>query len=239
MHRAILLASLFLLGSLASPACARHAASAETTVVMTRAAQAAMTPAQALARLQDGNARFLRGSALQRDLRAQAAVTAAGQFPFAAIVSCIDSRTSSELLFDQGLGDIFNVRIAGNIVDTDVLGSLEFACKAAGSRLILVVGHSSCGAVKGAIDHVELGHLTELLQHLEPAVAEVAPRFPQRTSKDHELVDATAMANVRQSMKQIREQSPLLREMLDKGEIGLAGAMIDLATGRATFVADQ
>ncbi len=213
-------------------------AQASPAIVMTRDAQAAITPAQALEKLKEGNARFVAGKPLHRNLRAQAAAAAKGQFPFASMVSCVDSRTSSELIFDQGIGDIFNARVAGNIIDSDVLGSLEFTCKVAGSKLIVVVGHTACGAVKGAIDKVEMGNLTGLLQHIEPAVAEVAPRFPQRTSNDPGLVDAAAMANVKRALQQIREQSPVLREMLDRGEIGLAGAMVDLATGKATFLAD-
>ena len=237
MYRTRQFASLAI-ACIAAFASALPAAAGGMSTIMTRAAQASMTPAGALQRLQDGNARFVAGKLQHRDLRAQAAAAAAGQYPFASIVSCVDSRTSSELLFDQGLGDIFNARIAGNIVDADVLGSLEFTCKAAGSKLIVVVGHTGCGAVKGAIDKVEMGNLTGLLQQLEPAVAEVAPRFPKRTSQDHELVDAAALANVKLAMRQIRERSPVLREMLDKGQIGLAGALVDLATGRATFIAD-
>ena len=137
-----------------------------------RESQANMTPKKALEYLREGNKRFMNNLMSNRDLLQQANETVNGQWPFATILSCIDSRTSAELIFDQGLGDIFSVRIAGNIVNTDILGSMEFACKVAGSKLIVVLGHTKCGAVKGACDHVEMGNLTELLLKIQPAVYE-------------------------------------------------------------------
>lgn len=214
----------------------RRPAPSPTAGVMTRERQKAMTPAQAIQALREGNARFIGERTRTRDLRAQAAI--AEQFPFAAIVSCIDSRTSNEMLFDQGPGDIFSSRIAGNVIDPSVLGGLEFACHIAGARAIVVVGHSSCSAVKGAIDRLQFGHMTALLQRIEPAVAQVAPQFARRDSGDACLVDAVTRANVRESMRCIREESTVLREMLERGELAIAGAVVDLATSRAEFLED-
>ncbi len=205
---------------------------------MTKETQSRMTPAEALERLRDGNERFASGRTHRRDLRAQVTATSAGQYPFASVVSCLDSRASSELILDQGIGDIFNARVAGNVVNDDILGSLEFASKVAGSKLIVVLGHTSCGAVKGAVDRVEMGHLTGLLQRIEPAVATAAaaPGAGERTSSNVALVERSAKENVLHTMKTIREESPILREMLDSGQIGLAGGLYDLGTGRITWL---
>ncbi len=203
----------------------------------TREQQQAITPKQALQRLKDGNERFVEGVAVQRDLREQAEATAAGQFPFAVVVNCLDSRASAELVFDQGLGDIFNARVAGNVVNDDILGSLEFACKVVGAKLIAVIGHNECGAVKGAVDKVELGNLTGLLQRIEPAVAEAGKQVKgERSSKDKSLVEQATTDNVLLQMKTIREKSPILREMLDKGDIAVVGGIHDLASGKVTFL---
>ena len=215
---------------------AAMAASPRRAPVMTREKQAAMTPAQAVQELRDGNARFVAGRPLARDIRAQVAIEE--QFPFAAIVSCIDSRTSNELVFDQGPGDIFSSRIAGNVIDGSVLGGLEFACRIGGAKAIVVVGHSSCGAVKGAIDQLKIGHLTSVLQRIEPAIEQTMPAFANRTSSDARLVKAVTHANVRVAMRHICEDSSVLREMIERGELTVAGAVVDLATGRATFLAD-
>ncbi len=215
----------------------RGGASTATAPTQTKELQTAMTPKKALEMLQEGNKRFLAGTMLQRNLKKQVEETSKGQFPFATIVSCIDSRSSSELIFDQGLGDIFNARVAGNIVNEDILGSLEFASKLAGSKLIVVVGHTNCGAIKGACDDAKLDNLTTLLAKIKPAVAAV-PGMEPRTSKNHAFVDKVGEMNVRLTMKQIREKSPTLKAMIDKGEIGLAGAMYDLETGKVTFYAD-
>lgn len=198
-------------------------------------AQTRMSPQDALAKLRAGNARFAAGQSRARNLPAEVRATSGGQYPFAVIVSCLDSRAPVELLFDQGIGDLFNARVAGNVLNDDILGSLEFACKVSGSKLILVLGHSNCGAIKGAIDGVELGKLTGLLDKIKPAIGQVPESVQPRTAKNAQLVEAVAEGNVRLVMKQIREQSPILRGMLDAGTIGLVGGMYDLATGEVDF----
>jgi carbonic anhydrase len=207
----------------------------ETAVVQTKESQAAMTPQAALARLRDGNARFVAGRPLTRDLPAAVRGTAAAQYPFAVVLSCLDSRQPIELIFDQGIGDVFNARVAGNVLNEDILGSMEFGCKVSGARLIVVLGHSHCGAIKGAIDHVQLGNLTSLLDRIEPAVAAVPNDGSPRNSKNDAFVEKVAESNVRLAMKQIRDRSPVLREMLDQKQIDLVGGMYDLSTGRVHF----
>lgn len=197
--------------------------------------QAQMTPRKALQFLQEGNNRFINNLKANRNLLEQVNETRDGQWPFATILSCIDSRTSAELIFDQGLGDIFSVRIAGNIVNTDILGSMEFACKVAGSKLIVVLGHSKCGAVKGACDHVEMGNLTELLSKIQPAVYEEKQTTVERSSKNSEFVENVAEINVKRSVKSIIERSYVLEQMLENGQIGIVGAMHDIETGVVTF----
>ena len=208
-----------------------------TTATMTQASQSATTPAMALAKLKEGNGRFVSGHTARRDLKKQMTETAAGQHPFASVVSCIDSRTSTELIFDQGIGDVFNARVAGNIVNSDIVGSLEYASKVAGSKLIAVVGHTKCGAVKGACDHVKLGNLTGLLDKIEPAVKST-PSIggADRSSKNHEFVDHVTANNVRHAMASIRKQSPILRQMEKVGQIQIVGAMHDIETGKVTFL---
>ena len=200
--------------------------------------QAQMTPRKALQFLQEGNERFINNLKANRNLLEQANETRDGQWPFATILSCIDSRTSAELIFDQGLGDIFSVRIAGNIVNTDILGSMEFACKVAGSKLIVVLGHSKCGAVKGACDHVEMGNLTELLSKIQPSVYQEKDTTDNRTSKNSEFVENVAEINVKRNVKNIIERSFVLEQMLEEGQIGIVGAMHDIESGRVIFYAD-
>ena len=200
--------------------------------------QAQMTPRKALQFLQEGNNRFINNLKANRNLLEQVNETRDGQWPFATILSCIDSRTSAELIFDQGLGDIFSVRIAGNIVNTDILGSMEFACKVAGSKLIVVLGHSKCGAVKGACDHVEMGNLTELLSKIQPAVDQEKDTTDNRTSKNSEFVENVAEINVKRNVKNIIERSFVLEQMLEEGQIGIVGAMHDIESGRVIFYAD-
>ena len=166
------------------------------SLVQTKASQAAMTPQQALAELRDGNARFIAGKPLVRNLPAQVQATASGQYPFAVVLSCLDSRQPIEIVFDQGIGDIFSARVAGNVLNDDILGSMEFACKASGAKLITVVGHSNCGAVKGAIDDVQLGNLTGLLSKIKPAMDSVPASVQPRTSKNYSFVDQVSEANV-------------------------------------------
>ncbi len=208
--------------------------------VHTQESQSKLTPRHALDILKEGNGRFIKNLKAQRDLLAQVNDTREGQWPFATILSCIDSRTSAELIFDQGLGDVFSVRIAGNIVNTDILGSMEFACKVAGSKLIVVLGHTKCGAVKGACDHVEMGNLTELLSKLQPAVyAESQTKVAdKRNSKNAEFVENVASINVKRSVKNIIERSFILEQMVEEGKIGVVGAMYNIDTGKVTFYKD-
>ena len=201
--------------------------------VQTRESQAAMTPSAALERLKAGNARFAANKMKERDWSAKVVATASGQFPYAAILACMDSRAPVEVVFDQGLGDVFGIRVAGNVVNDDELGSLEYALKV-GAKLIVVLGHTDCGAVKGAIDGVKLGNLTGLLAKIHPAVAAAGCH----SSKDGACVTKVAEMNVRQSMKEIRARSPYLRKYLDEGKVKLVGAMYDVATGRVTFLND-
>jgi carbonic anhydrase len=201
----------------------------------TKEAQTAMTPDAALAALKAGNSRFVTGHPQPRNFQADVKATATGQYPFAVVLSCVDSRQPIEIVLDQGIGDIFSARVAGNVLDDDMLGSMEFACKVAGAKLIAVIGHTNCGAVKGAIDKVELGNLTGLLGKIQPAIEVVPADASPRTSKNHAFVDHVAEANVRLAMKQIRERSAVLREMMDQGKIGLAGGIYDLASGEVKF----
>lgn len=198
------------------------------------------TPQRALEFLREGNQRFVHNLKANRDLLQQANETRDGQWPFATILSCIDSRTSAELIFDQGLGDIFSIRIAGNIINTDILGSMEFACNIAGSKLLVVLGHTSCGAVKGACDHVEMGNLTELLSKLQPAVYHERTFLDadQRTSKNRAFVESVARINVQRSVRAVIERSFILERMLEEQTIGVVGAMHDLDTGVVEFYDD-
>jgi carbonic anhydrase len=204
-------------------------------VALTQEAQAAITPAKALAMLKQGNERFVSGKMMKRDYLAQVKKTSKGQFPFAAIVCCLDSRTQPEILFDQGMGDIFVARVAGNFVNDDILGSLEFATKLAGAKLIVIMGHTNCGAVRGACDAAQLGLLTAALANINPAVSAVQGDYTPRTGQNEKFVQAVTEKNVRLSMQKLRDRSVILREMIDKGEISLVGAMYDLGTGEVTF----
>lgn len=202
----------------------------------TKALQQSLTPDQALKRLEDGNARFVEGRTFHRDWREQRGQTAGAQYPFAVVLSCIDSRSSSEIVFDQGLGDIFNARVAGNIVDDELLGSMEFACGIAGARLIAVVGHTQCGAIKGACSGVQLGHVTRLLEHIRPAVEQVRAEGNAAGASDPRFVAEVGRRNVRLVLQQIRERSPVLRELIDSGKVGLVGGIQDLESGRVEFL---
>lgn len=203
-----------------------------------RESQAQMTPQKALDYLKEGNQRFMSNLKAHRDLLEQANATVDGQWPFATILSCIDSRTSAELIFDQGLGDVFSVRIAGNVVNTDILGSMEFACKVAGSKLIVVLGHTKCGAIKGACDHVEMGNLTELLSKIQPSVYQESETRTERSSKNATFVENVSQINVKRNVNSILERSPILKQMIENGEIGIIGAMHNLETGEVTFYED-
>jgi carbonic anhydrase len=205
---------------------------------LTKEMQTAITPSMALELLKDGNKRFVNNLKVNRNLLQQANDTSGGQHPFAVILSCIDSRTSAELIFDQGLGDIFSVRIAGNIINEDILGSMEFGCKVAGSKIIIVLGHTKCGAVKGACDHVEMGNLTALLTKIRPAVDDELTTSENRNSSNNEFVEKVAVINVKRTVKSILQRSPILKEMIEKGEIGIVGGTHDITTGQVTFFDD-
>ena len=199
---------------------------------LTKEIQDKLTPKDALQILIDGNARFITEQKADRNLKNQVVETSNGQYPFAVILGCIDSRVPMEIVFDQGIGDLFSVRVAGNIVNNDVLGSLEYACKVSGSKIVMVLGHTKCGAVTAACKHVELGHITGLLDKIEPAM-EVMKVDDKELTND--LIEAVVIENIKQSIKQIRKQSPILKEMEDNGEIEIVGANYNVATGEVEF----
>ena len=220
--------------ALPDPPKAAARATASNSVVQTKESQSAMTPARALDALKEGNKRFRAGTSVQKNLLTKVKATAAGQYPFAVVLSCMDSRVPVETIFDQSFGDLFSIRVAGNVVNVDNLGSLEYAAKVIGVKLIVVLGHTSCGAIKGAIDNVKLGNLTELVAKIQPAIAASG----SGTSKDHAYVDKVGEENVRLAMKEIREKSPVVKELLDSGAVRMVGGMYDLETGAVTFSED-
>lgn len=201
----------------------------------TKETQASLTPARVIEILTEGNKRFINNLKANRDLLQQVNDTSEGQHPFAVILSCIDSRTSAELIFDQGLGDIFSVRIAGNCINEDILGSMEFACKVAGAKLIVVLGHTSCGAIKGACDDVRMGNLTGLLDKIRPAV-NATTTDGERKSSNSRFVEEVALRNVELTVAAIPERSPILGEMIAKNEIGIVGGHYDVNTGVVKFM---
>ncbi len=209
---------------------------AATCVMPTKDRQAALSPQGVIDALMAGNERFVSGNLVNCDLNAQVVQTAHGQFPIAAILGCIDSRVPPELVFDQNIGDIFSARVAGNFANPDILGSLEYACRVAGAKAIIVLGHTGCGAVKGAVDQLELGNLTEMLKRIEPAV-QAAGAVAVRSSSDKAFVQKVADANVVLTVEQILATSPVLAEMVAAGELVIVGAMHDLATGQIRLIA--
>ena len=196
----------------------------------TKELQENMSPHAAIDRLKEGNKRFVDRKKAKRDLLLQVDQTSAGQFPFAALLSCIDSRVPAELVFDQGIGDVFNVRVAGNIVNRDVLGSLEYSCKVAGSKVIVVLGHTKCGAVTAACNRVELGNITHLLSKIQPAVKSVMKGDP-----DPKTIEEVALKNIELSIERIRDESPILAEMEENGNIMIIGAVYDVSSGVVCF----
>lgn len=203
----------------------------------TKESQAAVDPNMAIQLLKDGNRRFLNQETVSRSFDKQIALTSTGQHPFAAVVSCIDSRIPTEIIFDQGIGDIFNARIAGNFVNADILGSLEFACKLAGSKLIVIMGHTSCGAVKGACDHAKLGNLTGMLDKIKPALDRVqTAEGVDRSSKNLEFVNKVAVENVHLTIEKLKSDSPVLNDMIELGDIKVVGAMYHVESGKVTFL---
>jgi carbonic anhydrase len=202
---------------------------------LTKEMQAAITPEMALDLLKEGNKRFVNNLKINRNLLQQANETSDGQHPFAVILSCIDSRTSVELIFDQGLGDVFSIRIAGNIINEDILGSMEFGCKIAGAKIIVVLGHTNCGAVKGACDHVEMGNLTALLSKIQPAVYDEKTVINNRNSANNEFVEKVSAINVRRTVQALVQRSPILKEMFETGAISIVGGNHDITTGEVSF----
>ncbi len=207
------------------------------TETFTAESQAKISLNDALQALKDGNKRFVTGNTLQRDFGAQVKATANGQYPIASVVSCIDSRIPTEIVFDQGVGDIFNVRIAGNFVNEDILGSLEFASQLAGAKVLVIMGHTSCGAVKGACDHAKLGNLTQMLDKIMPAVDAVSTEEGEdRSSKNKAFVNNVAEKNVQLTIENVRAQSPVLKALEDEGKLKIVGAMYDVASGKVNFM---
>ncbi len=205
-------------------------------VTQTKQTQQALTPDAALQILREGNARFVAGTTLRRDLARQVRETSDGQYPFAAVLGCVDSRVSPELVFDTGLGDVFSARVAGNVLDDPLLGSLEFATQVAGARLIVVLGHTHCGAVKGACDGVKLGHLTETLALLQPALDAAKDVPGPHTSANEQYVSRVTEANVRGVARRMVEQSPILAELVRSGRLRVVPALYDLADGHVSFL---
>jgi carbonic anhydrase len=203
---------------------------------MSKASQRNMTPERALRALKEGNERFISGKMLQRNLMAQVRETAAGQYPFAVVLGCIDSRVPPELVFDQGIGDIFSPRIAGNFANTDIIGSIEFATKLAGAKLVVVLGHTECGAIKGACDNVRLGNLTQTLSNIAPAVYAVKDIRDDRTPRNKAFVQKVADENVRLTVQALTERSAVLSDLVVGNRLKLVGAMHDVATGRVSFM---
>ena len=204
---------------------------------LTKETQAQITPAAGVKALIEGNQRFLGQSPAKRNLVEQVSQTATGQYPFACVLSCIDSRIPTEIIFDQGIGDLFNARVAGNFVNDDILGSMEFACKLAGAKVIMVLGHTSCGGVKGACDHAELGLLTQMLDKIMPAVDAVKTEpGVDRSSKNKSFVNEVAEVNVRLNVEAITKRSAVIREMVENGEVSVVGAMSDVTSGKVSLV---
>lgn len=206
----------------------------QDAVTQTKESQSKIDVDKAFDMLKQGNQRFVDGTQLKRDYHDQVKKTSSGQYPFAVILSCMDSRVPPELVFDEGIGDIFVIRVAGNVIDEDVLGSLEYACKVVGVKLIVVLGHTSCGAVKGACDDVKLGNLTQLVAKIKPAV-DHTETTGERTSKNHEFVDEVGEHNVNDQVEKIKQTGTILGDMISKSEVGIVGAMYDVETGKVQF----
>lgn len=229
--------SMFLLGvmfTLLLISSAPITYSQDKAITQTKELQDKTTPSDALQMLKDGNSRFVSNVMYQRNLPEQMHATAKGQYPFAIVLSCIDSRVAPEITFDEGLGDIFDARIAGNFVNDDILGSMEFACKVTGAKLILVMGHTNCGAIKGAIDDAQLGNITQMLTKIKPAVDKTV-YDGDKTSKNYDYVDLVAKENVLLTIEEIKSKSPVLKEMYDKGEIDIVGCMYNLEDGKVEY----
>ena len=235
-YRLILIASCIL--GLTSIALAEETPPLHTAV-MTAEKQEAITSQEVLQRLKDGNQRFIDGKMKNRDLLVQSNATASRQHPVAVVLNCIDSRAPTEIIFDQGVGDIFAARVAGNVENDDILGSMEFGTQVAGAKLIAVIGHTSCGAIRGACQQVKLGHLTGLLQKIQPAVKQAAKEEATNDCNNAAFIDQIAKDNVLLVMKQIQARSPVISKLIKEGKLGLVGGIQDISTGKVTFFDDQ
>ena len=234
------LAAVLLVGCTSTQAQVTTSYDYDPAVALTAETQAALTPMQVVQRLKDGNERFINGEAVSRDFLGQVAQTAGGQYPMAAILGCIDSRVPHEIVFDKGVGDIFSARVAGNFVNTDILGSLEFATAVAGSKVVVVLGHTECGAVKGACDGVELGNLTATLANIAPAVYAVGDLVPgERSSKNADYVQAVAVENVEMTVRNMVERSTVMHNLVREGKLIVVGAMHNVSTGEVMFMEDS
>ena len=223
-------------GALGTGAAAAAVRAEDLCGVFTKAMQSGISSAQALDRLKEGNARFVAGRSIYCNTQTQVKLTATGQAPFAAVLGCMDSRTAPELVFDQRLGDIFVVRVAGNFVNTDILGSLEYATDVIGAKLVVVLGHSDCGAVKGAIDHVKLGNLTAALENIQPAVAEVTAADGAANSKDKKFVQKVSERNAQDAAGQLITRSKVLASLVDAHKLTIVAGMHELSTGVVTWL---
>jgi carbonic anhydrase len=221
-------------GAASAAPCSAQVAASDSA--LTKEQRDRLTPDQVIGELQRGNERFRTGKMRQRDYLAQQRASASGQYPAAVVLGCVDSRTPAEILFDVGIGDTFNARIAGSVVNDDLLGSIEFACAVAGAKAVVIFGHTACGAVKGAIDDVEMGNLTGLLARIKPAITATS-LDGEKTSKNAAYVDAVARTNVVVAIDSLRRRSPILADLETKGSIRVAGAMYDLATGNVELLA--
>ncbi|NND94797.1 MAG: carbonic anhydrase [Flavobacteriales bacterium] len=204
-------------------------------ITQSKESQSGLSPEGALQLLKEGNERFVNRSMTPRDLIEQVSITGSGQYPFATVLHCIDSRVSAELIFDQGIGDLFSIRIAGNFINDDILGSMEFATKLAGTKVLVVLGHTHCGAVKGACDHVEMGNLTGMLSKITPIVNKVEKHYDEKGSKNEELVQEVAELNVKHGLDVIRHRSPIIADMEESGDLLIIGGMYDIKSGKVTF----
>jgi carbonic anhydrase len=232
-----LLGGLSACGASVSPACHESSPHPRRVVTLTKAWQEALRPQEIVEFAKAGNQRFLSDQRRDRDYLHDQRETAAGQHPAAAVLGCIDSRAPAEILLDAGIGDMFSVRIAGNFVNSDIAGSLEYACQVAGAKVVVVMGHTRCGAIKGAIDDVKLGNLTGLLAKLRSAIdATQHVEGEERSSQSHAFVDAVAMENVRQTVAELRRVSPLLQRLESEHKILIVGSMYDVVTGRVDFL---
>ncbi|QMT61059.1 carbonic anhydrase [Legionella sp. PC997] len=206
---------------------------------ITQAKQQNMTPKQALQRLKDGNQRFLNNTPIPRDYLKQAHQSSYGQYPFAVVLNCMDSRSVPELFFDQGLADLFTLRVAGNVLNDDILGSMEFATKVVGSRLIVVLAHTSCGAVSGACSGVELGHLTDVINKIKPVVQMSMEEQGTKNCSDPKLIDAMAKANALRIVREMQERSPILKDLITKKQVGIVAGLHDIKTGKVQFFEEE